>query len=743
MTIEVTETQRTSKEAPAGAPSGPRHRFSPSDLLFTGFFAGLVLASLLVMSFGVTAVVAGYSEPLHERLHDIGFGEGMVARVAQGMADAAHDPHPPAGLAIDYLFSAFNLTLAAVLLRLRPRDWTARLLAIGMVGTAAVFNLQAAGVYHAMPKTVLESSLFSAHRLIAGGAYFCALLLFPDGRLIPRWPRWAQFLLYAPVGIGLAYVSFRPESLEEVTTTVSLIAFFGLLTPMAAVIAQAYRARRSQTPEERQQSKLLFWSLTPALIIGLFVLIQGIRFISLDEFAGRPQELPLVIFRIFQPVFTLIPIALFVGLLKYRLWNIDRIISRTLAYGVLAAFVGLVYVGVVVGVGRLVGAASDNLLLSIAATGIVAVAFQPAREGVERLANRLVYGKRATPYEVLSEFSSKMAGAAAPEDLLKDIARTLADGTGAASAQVWLKVSDVMKLVAAHPEEEAASGNPAPVEVDGRLSIPGVDRVAEVVHRNEQLGALAITKRVGEPVSPAEAKLLSDLASQAGVVFRNVRLNEELLRRLEELKASRQRLVAAQDEERRRLERDLHDGAQQQLVALKVKLSLAERVADEEKVKAFLSQLQHEADDTLQTLRDLARGIYPPLLADKGLSVALTAQANKSPLDVSVEGDVGRYSQEVEAAVYFCCLEALQNIAKYAGKCEVVITLAATDRTLSFEVRDNGAGFETTGAVRGHGLENMSDRMDALGGEVTITSKVGEGTTVRGTAPVRAKEPVG
>jgi len=741
--IKVNDSQNEQEEAAAAAPARERPALGASDLLFAAFFLGLVLASLMVMGFGIAAVVAGASPGLHDRLHDIGFGEGVMARVAEGIADAAHNEHPPIGLMVDYLFSAFNLALAAALLKLRPRDWTARLLAVGMVGTAAVFNLQAAGVYHAMPKTALESSLFSAHRLVAGGAYIAALLLFPDGKLIPRWPRWAQVLLYSPAAIALTFLSFRPERSEEIDTTVSLIVFFGVLTPVAAVIAQGYRSQRSQSPEERQQSKLLFWALTPALLIGLFVLTQGIRFLASDEFAGRPQELPLVIFRIFQPVFTLIPIALFIGLLRYRLWNIDRIISRTLAYGVLAGFVGLVYVGVVVGVGRLVGAASNNLLLSIAATGIVAVAFQPAKEWVQHLANRLVYGKRATPYEVLSEFSSKMAGASAPEDLLTEMAQTLGEGTGAASAQVWLKVGSEMRLAASHPANLLTGSGSANL-VDGRVSVTGTDRVVEVAHRGEVLGALSITKRQGEAITPVEGKLLADLASQAGVVFRNVRLTEELLERLEELKASRQRLVSAQDQERRRLERDLHDGAQQQLVALKVKLSLAQRITTEEKVKAFLTQLQAEADDTLQTLRDLARGIYPPLLADKGLPTALVAQANKSTLDVEVRADgIGRYSQEVEAAVYFCCLEAMQNVAKYAGPCSVVIALSADAENLRFEVADAGRGFDSGSAPRGHGLQNMSDRMDALGGELSVTSSVEGGTQVRGRVPARAVAPVG
>jgi signal transduction histidine kinase len=235
---------------------------------------------------------------------------------------------------------------------------------------------------------------------------------------------------------------------------------------------------------------------------------------------------------------------------------------------------------------------------------------------------------------------------------------------------------------------------------------------------------------------------MDDLAGQAGIVLRNARLTEELLLRLEELRASRQRLVAEANHARRRLERDLHDGAQQQLVALKVKLSLAQRLTTQEKVKQFLTQLQAEADDALQTLRDLARGIYPPLLADKGLGTALVAQGNKASLDVEVRAEgVGRYPQEVEAAVYFCCLEALQNISKYAGPCEVVITLTDSGGNLTFEVRDNGCGFDAAVSKKGHGLQNMSDRVDALGGEISVFSTPGEGTTVTGRIPLHTRQP--
>ena len=215
---------------------------------------------------------------------------------------------------------------------------------------------------------------------------------------------------------------------------------------------------------------------------------------------------------------------------------------------------------------------------------------------------------------------------------------------------------------------------------------------------------------------------------------------ERECRLIEELRASRQRLVAAQDQERRRIERNIHDGAQQQLVALAVKLRLADGLVgrDDEKVHVMLADLQAESTAALENLRDLARGIYPPLLADKGLAAALEAQARKSPVPITVVGDgVGRFPQEVEAAVYFCALEALQNVAKYADAERVTVRLAAPDGSLRFEVKDDGRGFDPS-AASGSGLTNMRDRLDALGGTLVVRSEPGTGTTVAGSVPVEA-----
>ena len=228
---------------------------------------------------------------------------------------------------------------------------------------------------------------------------------------------------------------------------------------------------------------------------------------------------------------------------------------------------------------------------------------------------------------------------------------------------------------------------------------------------------------------PPGEQLVTDVASQAGLVLSNVGL-------IEDLRASRQRLVAAQDETRRRLERNIHDGAQQDLVALAIKLELVATAVNEEPAREMLGELQADATGALENLRDLARGIYPPLLADLGLAAALSAQARRSPLPVTVEADgIGRYGQDTEAAVYFCCLEALQNIAKYAQATTARICLQAQNGTLRFTVSDDGAGYDTSRTPLGSGQRNMADRLAALGGRLEVRSAPRQGTTITAALP--------
>jgi signal transduction histidine kinase len=258
------------------------------------------------------------------------------------------------------------------------------------------------------------------------------------------------------------------------------------------------------------------------------------------------------------------------------------------------------------------------------------------------------------------------------------------------------------------------------------------ERAFEVRHQGALLGALTVAMPPRETLTPTGEKLIQDLAAQAGLILRNVRL-------IEELRASRQRIVASQDQERRRLERDIHDGAQQQLVALAVRLNLAQNIATKQapQVAELLAAIKGDTQDTLENLRDLARGIFPPLLADKGLAAALESQARKAPVPVVVEPNgIGRYPQDAEAAAYFCVLEALQNVAKYAEADSATVRLRQENGELVFEVVDDGRGFEPSTTPSGLGLQNMRDRLEALGGSLEIASRPGEGTSVTGRIPV-------
>jgi signal transduction histidine kinase len=570
-----------------------------------------------------------------------------------------------------------------------------------------------------------------------------AVLLFPDGRLpSPSWRvvAWlivageALLVLIAVTSsaalraqisaVRVSPVRLIPDSVADPVVNVVQTAFLPLAA--AAAVGLAMRYHRA-TPDVRHQIK---WVAYASLLTAVALLISGLVF-------GNPIGALLA-------AGPLIPVAAGIAIFKYRLYDIDLVISKTIVYGSLAAFITLVYVVIVVGIGSLgsgFGRAGSrpDLGLSIAATAVVAVAFQPVRERTQRLA----FGKRATPYEALSEFAGRMGGTYATEDALPRMARVLAEGTGAARAMVWLKDGAELAAAARWPADGVPPGR---VGFPGGAAptINGTDRVALVYHQGEALGALSVAKRPGEKLTPVEDKLMSDLAAQAGLPLHNIGLTQQLRARLAELQASRLRIVAAADDQRRRTERDIHDGAQQQLLAIAAKLALAESVAgqDTEREWALIAQLKAETSGALETLRELARGIYPPLLADQGLAAAVSAHAGKAPGPVEVSTDgVGRYPAELETAIYFCCVEALQNAARHAPGSAVRVSLAEDQGHVVFSVTDDGPGFDPAAVPTASGLRNMSDRLAALGGSCQVDSSPGRGTTIAGRVGLGARWP--
>lgn len=447
----------------------------------------------------------------------------------------------------------------------------------------------------------------------------------------------------------------------------------------------------------------------------------------------------------------------------------DRVLVKILVWVALLALVAAVFLVIVRGLGP---APTENgqtsLALAFVAAVVAAVATVPVRRALEERANQRVYGERHAPDEALRDFGGRMSRAVPMDELLLQLVESLKKTMHLSAAEMWtgtggnlersvsvparpltrlvLEAEELAVAARAHVQGNAWIAVWVPTLLAGREDC--IVRVAAVAHLGELLGFIVV-ERPGDALAfvDDEDQVLADLARQVGLALHNVRLDsalqaslDELEERNQELAASRLRIVTAADESRRRIERDLHDGAQQHLVALAVKVGLAKQLmaADPETAAKFLDELREDVQATLTELRNLAHGIYPPLLRDRGLSEALRTAANRAVLPTSVNADeVARHQAEVEAAVYFCCLEAMQNAGKHAGEsARLTVTVTEEPGWLRFSVADDGPGFDADAAVSGDGFVNMRDRVGAIGGTLRVTSSPGQGTTVAGDIPL-------
>jgi signal transduction histidine kinase len=423
-----------------------------------------------------------------------------------------------------------------------------------------------------------------------------------------------------------------------------------------------------------------------------------------------------------------------------------RLLEHLLVVAGLAAFVGAVYVAVVIVVGLFIGPSdAPSLLLSVAATAIVAVGFEPVRRRLRAWAGRISGRPHPLPYDLLAHFAPDSEASAQETPMW--MAKVLAAGVGAHRVQVWLLASGRIRLAAVYPEGDGEPPAPPELRHDSR-SLPGRHQRA-VRHSGELLGVLVVEEREGERLTPVEEELLDSLAAQAGLVLRNVGLTAELRDQLHAvsaradlLRTSRRRLVASEDVERQLLERDIHDGAQQQLVALAVNIRLVQNLLHRSphQARERLEGLDRSVQLAVTDLLELVGG-QPRLLAQAGLTAALRSAAGTSSLPVElVSSGLGRYSTDVELALYFCCMEALQNAAKHAAAHAVVIELHGDERSVTACVSDDGRGFDVRAASAG-GLAHMAERIHEVGGELSIRSDHRDGTTVRAEVPLAAWVP--
>ena len=420
----------------------------------------------------------------------------------------------------------------------------------------------------------------------------------------------------------------------------------------------------------------------------------------------------------------LIPITIIHGILRHRLFDLDTVVRGSVAYGTASLLIALAYALVAITPGLMLGNRVP-VTLAVVITIAAALAFQPLRRRLESAVSRRLFGDRVRQYQLLKNLGMTMEQTAELDELLPRLAQAVRDGIGASWVRARLRDADGSWL----HEPLGVAG-----EVTGE-SAAGVD----LVRAGELVGRVDLGPRPGG-YAAADLELLATVAAQATTAVANVRLTSQLKEGLDELSTSRVRLIAAQDAERRRIERDLHDGIQQEVVALIAGLRLARnRLSRHQLTAAELTDLQEQAREMLRDLRELAHGIHPPVLSDNGLVAALESRVTRYPIAVQILADDGlraeRFSEDVEGTAYFVACESLTNVAKHAGTAGARIRLSHSGSRLRLVVEDDGQGFEPNGARSG-GLANIRDRVEALHGQLTIDSRLGVGTSVRAELPL-------
>jgi len=578
------------------------------------------------------------------------------------------------------------------------------------------------------------------------------LLALPDGRLASRGRR---------IGAGLAYAAAAAAGLALAVAGRPFPAWaVAVAWPLAAAAALPAVRLRYLAASARDRQRMQ-WMAVGAVLAADSALVVTV----LHVLVGWPGPVTAVA----AGCGAFLALGMIAGEVPSLGSYGGRALVQVLSIAGFTTVVAAIYLVIVLGIGTGPSDAADReiLGLSLLAAAVAAIGYLPARDRLVAAATRFVYGEREAPDETLRTFGSRLTRAIPMDELLLQLAESLRKTMALTSAEVYTGTGDVLERAAAVPDtgqrsvvvtdreravvaRAGVSGNAwasvwLPAVLDGRAHAQV--RVAPISHAGELLG-LIVTERpaTDDAFSDEDDRVLTELARQVGLAVHNARLDtalqttlDELRKQADELRQSRARIVASGDAERRRVERNLHDGAQQHLVAMAVNLRLARDIVAEDPAAAaeMLDQLAGDVKDTIQELRELAHGIYPPLLADSGLGEALRAAANRSPLSVIVTADgIGRYTPDIEAAIYFCCLEALQNAAKHAPQARVEVRAWEESGGLLFSVSDDGPGFDAARARQGHGFVNMADRLGAIGGTVRWESQPGHGARVLGTVPL-------
>ncbi|ONI79705.1 hypothetical protein ALI144C_23370 [Actinosynnema sp. ALI-1.44] len=661
--------------------------------------------------------------------------------VVEGHATFVHGPHEALGpfgwLAFGVIPGYVVGTWVAIK---RPDHPQARRMLV--TGTVTPVALALAGLLRAAdqgPWFWLANTVFQFAFTLTAITIALALASFPEGTVERNWQRWVLRAVWLQLAIPPILLLATPTSTDEPY----------LLKPYLAV----------PPPEVVNPFAVpwLAWLAEPLQVLlpgylcsAILVLVLTARFVQADRARRARMRLVVYLLGATSPFFlgytvlspwygdgnplwyrlltavlaillSLFPVVIVIAIVRHRLYDIDLVVRRSVTYGVLSLGIAALYLALAAAPGLALGN-TVPVELAVALTIVAAAVFHPLRRVLERLADRLVFGERVNRYQLLTAFGARLEQAVDLGELLPHLADTVWRGLAAE----WVRVT--------LPNVVVVAGSTAGPDV-AALRV-GLERGGEVV------GHIECGPRSGG-YQPGDRELLDTLAAQAATAIANVQLTTQLAEQVTELARSRSRIVAAQDTERRRIERNIHDGAQQHVVALIMKLRLARNqlARGDRSADNVLDELQHDARELLTDLRELAHGIHPPVLSDQGLVAAVQARADRMPLEVHVHAEPALYDQrlgtEIEGAAYFVICEALTNVVKHAEAATAHIDLSTQDGKVAVRVRDDGVGLGPDGSG-GNGLTNLRDRVEALGGRVRVDSVPGAGTRVCAELPVQA-----
>jgi len=627
-------------------------------------------------------------------------------------------------MASEILFAIICVTIGLAIFWRRSDDWMALLASLTFI-TALVGLSQPVVILEEQMQGTRYFLLFKLWFLFGIGLLPVFFYLFPTGQFVPRVTIYlTSAILLWPI-VASFYPALYPWHMTRLTATLTLLPLLG-----TGVFALFYRYHYRSDETQRTQIRWIVWGALAATLGLVLQIFNDAWMISSSYLDVLFRDF--AVFPLGQLFKLLLPVSIVFAILRYRLWDINILINRALVYGALTTIIIGIYVIVVGALGIMIQG-RGNLLVSILATGLVAVLVQPLRDRLQHVVNRMMYGERDDPVTVLSRLGQRLEGTLAPDAVLPSLVETVAQTLKLPYVAIEIPDQRLESQPTSEVSQTISYGKPQPDVI--RLPL---------IYQSEIVGQLLVAPRApGEALSPMDRHLLENIAHQAGMAIHSVSLTFDLQR-------SRQQLVTTREEERRRLRRDLHDGLGPNLASQGLKLAAVKQLLKHNPAAAMplLDQVMEQNKSTVADIRRLVYGLRPPALDELGLVAAIrdhvAGMDGKSTLQIEItepsEG-LPPLSAAVEVAAYRIVLEALTNVIRHAQAkyCAIRFSVShngASD-VLQIEIRDDGKGMPEAHRA-GVGMRSMRERAEEIGGACVIESGARQGTCISVKVPLIA-----